>query len=53
MAALKEKLAQLPSGTHLNMVTTVAERDRHRAEFDQIRDAAAANGLVLQVQTPR
>jgi hypothetical protein len=53
MAALKEKLAQLPSGTHLNMVTTVAERDRHRAEFDQIQDAAAANGLVLQIQTPR
>jgi hypothetical protein len=53
MAALKEKLAQLPSGTRLNVVTTVAERGRHRVEFAEIEDAAAASGAVLQIQTPR
>lgn len=53
MAALNEKLAQFPSSTHLNMVTTVAERDRHRAEFDIVIATAGANGLILQIQTPR
>jgi hypothetical protein len=53
MAALKEKLAQLPSGTHLNLVTTVAERDRHGREFAELENAAAATGLMLQIQTPR
>jgi hypothetical protein len=53
MAALKEKLAQFPSGAHLNLITTVAERDHHRPEFAEVEDAAAANGLVLQIQIPR
>ena len=53
MAALKEKLTQLPSGTHLSLITTVAERDHHRAEFAEVEDAAAANGLLLHIQTPR
>lgn len=53
MAPLKEKLAQFPAGAHLNLITTVAERDRHRAEFAELENAAAADGLVLQVQTPR
>jgi hypothetical protein len=53
MAALNEKLAQFPSGTHLNLITTVRERDQHRTEFAEVEDAAAANGLVLQIQTPR
>ena len=53
IAALKEKLAQLPSGTHLNLITTVAERQRHEAEFAEVERTAAANGLLLQIQTPR
>ena len=53
IAALEEKLAQLPLSTHLNVVTTVAELARHRTEFDAVQDAAAANSLVLQIQTPR
>lgn len=53
MPALKEKLAQFPSGAHLKLVATVAERDHHRTEFAEVEDAAAANGLVLQIQTPR
>jgi hypothetical protein len=53
MAALKEKLAQLPPGTRLNLITTVAERDRHLEEFAEIENATARNGVVLHVQTPR
>jgi hypothetical protein len=53
IAALKQKLAQFPSGAHLNLITTIAERDRHRTEFAEVEDAAAANALVLQIQTPR
>jgi hypothetical protein len=53
MAALKGKLAQFPSGAHLNLITTVAERDHHRPEFAEVEDAAAANGLVLQIQIQR
>ena len=53
MAALKEKLAQFPSGTHFNLITTAAERDLHRAEFSEVETATAAGGLVLQIQTPR
>lgn len=53
MAALKEKLAQFPTGMHFNLITTQAERNRHRAEFTEVSDAAAADGLVLQIQTPR
>jgi hypothetical protein len=53
MTALKEKLAQLPPGTRLSLITTVAERDRHRAEFAEIENATAANGVVLRIQTPR
>ncbi len=51
--ALKEKLSQFPAGTHLSMITTVAERERHRAEFAEVESAAAASGLLLDVQTPR
>jgi len=53
MAALKEKLAQFPSGAHLSLITTVAERDHYRTEFAELEDAAAANALVLQIQTVR
>jgi len=53
MAALKEKLAQFPSGTHLNLITTKAELERHRAEFAEVESAVAADGLTLQIQTPR
>jgi hypothetical protein len=53
MAALKDKLAQLPGSAHLNVVTTVAERERHKAEFAEVENAAAAEGLLLQIQTPR
>jgi hypothetical protein len=53
MAALKEKLAQFPSGAHLDLVTTTAELERHRAEFVEVENAAAAAGLTLRVQTPR
>ena len=53
MPELKEKLAQLPLGTHLNLITTRAERDHHLREFVDVEDAAAVDGLVLQIQTPR
>jgi len=53
IAALKQKLAQFPPGAHLNLITTIAERDRHRTEFAEVEDAAAASGLVLQIQIPR
>ncbi|HLN02014.1 MAG TPA: hypothetical protein VK335_22170 [Bryobacteraceae bacterium] len=53
MAGLKEKLAQFPAGTHLGIITTVAERERQRAEFAEVENAAAADGLLLQIQTPR
>jgi hypothetical protein len=53
MAALKEKLAQFPSGAHLNLITTVAERDRHSTEFAELENVAAANGLWLEIQSPR
>jgi len=53
MPALKEKLAQLPAGSHLSMVTTAAEHDRHAAEFAEVEGAASAAGLVLNIQTPR
>lgn len=53
MAALKDKLAQFPAGTHLSLVTTVAERERRHAEFAEVESAAACAGLLLQIQTPR
>ena len=53
MAALKEKLAQFRSETHLDLITTTAELERHRAEFAEVENAAASDGLTLQVQTPR
>jgi len=53
MAALKDKLAQLPASTQLHLSTTVAERDRHRAEFVEIQSAAAADSLTLLIETPR
>ncbi len=53
MAGLKEKLAQFPPGTHLEMVTTIGERNQHQSEFGEVADAAAAGGLVLEIQTPR
>jgi hypothetical protein len=53
MAALKEKLAQFPTGTHLDLITTKTELERHRAEFAEVENAAAADGLTLQIQTPR
>ena len=53
MAALKEKLAQFPTGTHLDLITTKAELERHRAEFAEVESAVAAEGLTVQIQTPR
>jgi hypothetical protein len=53
MPALKDKLAQLPANVQLHLVTTVAERDRHRAEFSELQAAASANSLPLQIETPR
>lgn len=53
MAALKEKLAQLPTGAHLSLVTTSAEHDQHLKDFTEVEDTAAANGLSLQIQMAR
>jgi hypothetical protein len=53
MAELKQKLAQLPISTRLDLITTVAERKRHNNEFAEVESAAVADGLVLQIQTPR
>ena len=49
---MKEKLAQFPSGTHLDLITTKAELERHGAEFAEVENAAVADGPTLQVQTP-
>jgi hypothetical protein len=53
MAALKEKLAQLPAGSRLNCITTIAQHERHRAEFTEVEDTATAHGLIFQLQTPQ
>jgi len=53
MPALKEKLTQFPAGTHLDLITTAAERERHHAEFAEVENAAASAGLLLQIQTPQ
>jgi hypothetical protein len=53
MNALKQKLSQLPTGTRLNVITTVAERERHRNDFAEVEHPAASDALVLEIQTPR
>lgn len=53
MAALKEKLAEFPAGTRFEGSTTAAERSRHAAEFAELEEAAAADGLVLNISTQR
>ena len=53
ITALKEKLTQFPSGAYLDLITTTAERERHQTEFAEVENAAAADGLVLHIQTPR
>jgi hypothetical protein len=53
MVALRMKLAQVPAGTHLDLIATVAERNRHQSEFAEVENAAVENGLVLKIQTPR
>lgn len=53
MVALKEKLAQFTTGTHFDLITTVAERKRHQSEFAEVEGAAVEDGLVLNIQTPR
>jgi hypothetical protein len=53
MVALKEKLSQFPAGTHFDLITTVAERNRHESEFVEVENAAVEHGLVLKLQTPR
>lgn len=53
MAALEQKLSQFPTGTRLNLVTTAAERERHRSDFSELQHAAASDGLALEIQTPR
>jgi hypothetical protein len=50
MPALKQKLGQFPPGTHFNSVTTIAEHDRHRLEFAEVEEAAAADGLILNLE---
>jgi hypothetical protein len=49
---LKQKLAQFPMGTHLELFTSPAERERHRAEFAEVEDAVSACGLVLHIHNP-
>ena len=51
MQHLQQKLSQLPAGTHLSCVTTVLERQHHRAEFEAVQEAASMAGLVLDIQT--
>lgn len=51
MAALKGKLAQFPAGTHLDVVTTKAEREGHKVEFAEMEQVAEGAGLVLEIQT--
>jgi hypothetical protein len=53
LPALKDKLAQFPPNTQLHLSTTMAESNRHRAEFAELESAAAANSLTLQIETPR
>jgi hypothetical protein len=53
MIALREKLAEFPAGTHLDLITTVAERNLHPSEFAEVESAAIRDGLVLKTQTPR
>jgi hypothetical protein len=53
MAALKQKLAQFPAGTRLSLMTTKAEKVRHKAEFAEIERTAQETGLVLDIQTSR
>lgn len=53
MKHLKQKLSQLPAGTHLSCITTRAERQYHRADYEAVEEAAGMAGLVLEIQTPR
>jgi hypothetical protein len=53
MTALKQKLSQLPADIGLKLITTKAERERHRNDFAEVEHAAASDGLVLEIQTPR
>jgi hypothetical protein len=47
------QLQRLPTGLRLNLITTVAERERHRNDYAEVEHAAASDGLVLEIQTPR
>jgi len=50
MSDLKQKLSQLPTGTRLELITTVAEPERHRNEFAEVERAGTADGLLLDRQ---
>lgn len=51
MAAFKEKLAQFPAGARFHLTTTQAEREAHAADFAEVSEEMAADGLRLEVHT--
>jgi hypothetical protein len=53
IADFKRKLAQFPSGSHFHLVTIKADREAHEPEFAEVENATAANGQILEVETPR
>ncbi|PYP91307.1 MAG: hypothetical protein DMG65_08005 [Candidatus Angelobacter sp. Gp1-AA117] len=53
MKHLKQKLSQLPAGTHLSCVTTALEHQKHREEFEAVQETASMAGLILDIQISR
>jgi hypothetical protein len=53
MAAFEEKLAQFPAGSHFRIVTTQAEQEARAADFARVQQAMVANGLQLEIESPR
>ena len=53
MASFEEKLAQFPSGSHFQLITTNSQREAHRAEFAEVEKAASANGQAITIVSPR
>lgn len=50
MTAFKEKLAQFPAGSRIKTTASTTYQEAHHAELAEVSAAAAAHGLVLQVE---
>jgi hypothetical protein len=53
MTDFKSKLAQFPSASRFELITTLAQKDAHTAEFAEAESAVAANGQQITIRVPR